>query len=405
MLTAALVKAAQPRDRAYKLFDAGGLYLFVAPSGLRSWRMKFRFRGKEKLLTIGAWPELSLTDARARRDAARAQIRAGVDPSADRRAALADDDAVTHFESVARAWHDHKRGGWSDQHAADVLDSLERYVFPAIGAMPIGDIGSPAVLKLLRAVEARGCLETARRIRQRVSAVFAFAMSEGTVQQDPAAIVGRALRPAGLKQQHPALLELDDARELLAAADAAIAAPIIKLASRFLALTAVRLAAVRGATWGEFEDLDGAAPLWRVPAARMKLAAAKKADSKFAHLVPLSAEAVAVLRAAAAENGYDTRSAPAAGLVFPGRGKGAPVGEAAIGALYARAGYRGRHVPHGWRATFSTIMNERAPQERAAIDLALAHAPKDKVEAAYNRSTLISARRSLFERWGSLLAA
>jgi integrase len=172
-----------------------------------------------------------------------------------------------------------------------------------------------------------------------------------------------------------------------------------------LALTAVRLEAVRGMRWDEIEDLDGHAPLWRVPPARMKLKKAKKEDARFAHLVPLSDAAVAILRQAARENGYDTHSPQAEDLVFPGRDHGRPIGEGAIGALYDRAGFSGRHVPHGWRSSFSTILNETlGPDARADIDRALAHTPKDKVEAAYNRAELLDRRRMLFARWGELLA-
>jgi integrase len=179
-----------------------------------------------------------------------------------------------------------------------------------------------------------------------------------------------------------------------------------KLASTFLALTAMRWAAVRGAQWVEIEDLDGAAPIWRVPAARMKLAAAKKADAAHDHVVPLSPAAVAVLRQARTLQRFE--AAPG-GLVFRGAGQTGPLGEAAIGALYARTSFAGRHVPHGWRATFSTIMNEAMPQERGAIDQALGHTLKSedgsaaKVEGAYNRSQQLDRRRRIFDAWGAAL--
>lgn len=399
MLTNQAVKAARPRDRAYKLADAGGLYLFVAPTGTKSFRMKFRHGGREQLLTFG---EISLADARARADAAREQLGRGEDPRVA-------PPALT-FEAVARRWHAHNAPRWSAVHAADVLTSLDRHVFPAIGGMPIAGITAPVVLNALRSVEQLGRLETTRRVRQRVSAVFAFAMSEGTATHDPAAIVARALRPVQGQRRHPALLQIEDARALLDAAACVGAAPAIELASRFLALTAVRLAAVRGMTWGEIEGLDLASednctackdlPIWRIPAARMKLAAAKKRDAAHDHLVPLSAAAVDVLRQARAIAGARTGLDD---LVFAGRGGAAPIGEAAIGALYARAGFAGRHVPHGWRATFSTVMNDRRPSDRAAIDRVLAHTPKDKVEAAYNRSEQLTLRRELLQEWADLV--
>ncbi|HEY0116301.1 MAG TPA: integrase arm-type DNA-binding domain-containing protein [Allosphingosinicella sp.] len=395
MLTNATVKAARPSARAYKLGDAGGLYLYVRPSGSKTWRMKFRYQRREKLLTFGDFPDVALVDARELRDRAREQLRRGEDPTA-RSAELASIEAT--FEAAARRWHAHQLARWSTVHAADVLTSLERDVFPAIGALHLGAIDAPAVLRVLRDVERRGAVETARRLRQRISGVFGFAMSEGIAAADPAAIVARALAPSPATRRHPALLELADARALLAAAERVDAAAIVKLASRFLALTAVRLAALRGARWDEFQDLDGAAPLWRIPAARMKLTQVKKADPAADHLVPLSAAAVDVLRQARAIAGD-------AGFVFPGRGGRLPIGEAAIGELYIRAGHSGRHVPHGWRATFSTIMNERSPGDRDLIDRALAHAPKDKVEAAYNRAEHLERRRDLFQRWADLVTA
>lgn len=397
MLTIGAVKAAAPQARAYKLFDAGGLFLHVAPTGTKSWRLKYRHGGKEKLLVLGRVPDVSLPEARALREEAKAALREGRDPGGR-------DNVLpgNTFEDVARAWHALHRPHWSAAHAADVIASLERDVFPAIGAKPIGTIAAPDVLAAIRALEVRGRGQTARRVRQRCAAVFGYAISEGLASENPAANLGAAMLPPKLTKPHPALTQIESCRALLAACEAARGNKMICLASRFLALTAVRLDAVRGMRWGEIEDWDEA-PVWRVPPERMKLARAKKDEARFAHLVPLSAAAVAVLELAATKNGYNTRSTPAGALVFPGRGYETPIGERAIGALYARAGYAGRHVPHGWRASFSTILNEQLPDERAAIDLALAHAPKDKVEAAYNRAEQLARRRRLFDLWGDLL--
>jgi integrase len=408
MLNDAAVSRARSKPAAYKLTDAGGLHLYVTPGGRKTFRMRFRIAGKEQLLTIGAWPEISLEAARARCAEAREQLGRGTDP---RVCEIAQTD---NFEAIARRWHEHMRRRWTEVHASDVLASLERDVFPAIGAMPLAAITPPVVLNALHRVEERKRHETARRVRQRISAVFAFAIAQGLAESDPAAIVGRALTPPAPANPQPALEDLADARELLAAVDQLAAAPAAKLASRFLALTAVRLAAVRGARWEEIEDLDGEAPLWRVPAARVKMAAAKKLEARNDHLVPLSAEAVAVLRAARLISSPSYEAAKIKGLIFPGRDGMTPIGEAAIGALYDRAGFAGRHVPHGWRATFSTILNERLPEERGQIDRALGHAggKRDKeeeginrkVEGAYNRSKQLAPRRRLFDAWGALLA-
>ncbi|MDX3908438.1 MAG: integrase arm-type DNA-binding domain-containing protein [Sphingobium sp.] len=401
MLSNAAVKSARPMARAYKMFDERGLHLYVAPTGLRAWRMKYRHQGKEKLLTFGRWPDLSLAEAREHCTAARDRLALGEDPSAS--PATRADVQICTFESMARAWHQHHRSRWTDRHAEDVLDSLVRDAFPSIGSMAIGTITPPDVLRALRLVEGRGSVETARRLRQRISAVFAYAISVGETTQDPATIVAKALQPPAIKRHQPALIDLDEVRALLDAAELVDAKPIVKLASRFLALTAVRMAALRGATWDEFDDIDWDGtfigplrPTWRVPAARMKLAKAKKANASFAHLVPLSLQAVEVLRAARAIAG-------GGGLVFRAGAKNLPLGSAAVGEIYVRAGFAGRHVPHGWRASFSTVLNERFPDERAAIDRALAHVPKDKVEAAYNRAEQLGRRRRLYQRWADLL--
>jgi len=393
MLTNASVKAAAPRDRAYKLWDGGGLHLLVAPTGRKSWRLKFRFGGREQLLTFGRSPAISLADARARRDRAREQLRAGVNPAAS---ADTSTDIDQDFAAIARAWHSARAPHWSDKHAADVLASLETHAFPAIGARAIDAIDPGDVLELLQSAEQLGRIETARRLRQRISAIFRFAMRRKLCTADPAAHAGDELQPRPPAEHHPALLELDQVRALLETCERTPAAPVVLAASRFLSLTGVRLAALLGMTWGELEGLDGDAPMWRVPAERMKLSKAKKAQPRFSHVIPLSRQAAEEIRARARQNGYDTHSPPADDRIWP-------IGEAAIGALYARAGYQGRHVPHGWRSSFSTIANDLWPAERSLIDQALAHTPKDKVEAAYNRAEHMARRRDLFQRWADLL--
>ncbi|MBI0475381.1 DUF4102 domain-containing protein [Sphingomonas sp. MA1305] len=407
MLTNTAVKAARPRAAAYKLTDGGGLHLYVAPTGLRSFRWRYRKDGREQLLTIGSYPDITLDQARAlREDAAAARAR-GESPRAI--GAAGNGDRLRTFEQLSRRWYQHMLPRWTAVHAGDVIASLERNVFPAIGAMPIGAITPPVVLNAMRSVEQRGRRETAPRICQRISAVFRFAIAEGIVDSDPAQHVGRALMPPRPARRQPALLTASEARELLEAVDQLSGSNVAKAASRFLALTAVRLAAVRGARWNEIEDLDGDAPLWRVPAARMKLARAKKDDAANDHLVPLSRQAAVLLRTmrVAEANMHPSdanmHGADAGGLVFGVACGDSPLPEGAIGALYNRAGFTGRHVPHGWRATFATVLNELRPEDRAAIDRALAHSLKDKVEAAYNRAELLGRRRDLFQAWADQL--
>ena len=416
VLTDKEVKNAAPRDKAYKMADAGGLYLYVAPTGTKSWRMKFRLHGKEKLLTFGPYPDVKLGEARDRRDAARRQIREHIDPSGARKRAqeakeiaLAEQAKLITFEQAARDWHALQTPRWVPVHATDVITSLERDVFPALGAKSLVAIDAPAVLKCLRAVEDRGSIETAKRLRQRISAVYSYAISEGIVSSDPASVVGKALKPLPKKVKQPAITDPNEARLVLVAAEASGASPVTKLASRLLALTQARPGMVRGAEWTEFEDIDweGSAygpfrPLWRIPANRMKLALDLKDEEAFEHQVPLCWQAVEALRAVRRLTGRNR-------LVFPGqRHSHRPLSENAIGYLYNRVGYHGRHVPHGWRSSFSTTMNTLAVKlkrgdDEKIIELMLAHVPQNKVKAAYDRAGHMERRRELAQEWADLL--
>ncbi|MEH3107110.1 MAG: integrase arm-type DNA-binding domain-containing protein [Sphingomonas fennica] len=415
-LTDAAVRKAEPRDKAFKMADSGGLYLYVAPTGLKSWRMKFRLGGTEKLLTFGTYPDMSLSKARDRRDDARMSIRQDVDPSGVRRkkaeakaAAEAEQAKQITFEQMARAWHELQKGRWAAVHAGDVITSLERDVFPSLGGRPIAAIDAPTILKTLRAVEARGSIETARRLRQRISAVFVYAISESVVTMDPAVIITSALRPLPKRGKQPALTDPDQAREVLIAAEASGASPITKLASRFLALTQSRPGMVRGLEWSEIEGVEwdgrqAAADqaIWRVPARRMKLVLDLKDEQAFEHIVPLCAQAVDALHAVRRLTGRTK-------LVFPGqRHSHKPLSENAIGYLYNRVGFHGRHVPHGWRAAFSTTMNGLAKKRKiagddAVIELMLAHVPENRVKAAYDRADHMERRRELAQEWADLL--
>lgn len=416
MLTDAAVKNAEVRDKPYKLSDGGGLFLYVAPSGLKSFRMKFELRGKEKLLTFGPYPEVKLSAAREKRDAARRALREGQDPSGARKRAeearkaeKAAQSKLFNFETAARRWYDMQAGRWAPVHANDVITSLERDVFPSLGKLPLVAIDAPAVLKTLRAVEDRGSIETAKRLRQRISAVFDMWISEGVVTNNPAAAIGKALKPLPKKGRQPALTDVTEARGVLLAAEASGASPITKLASRFLALTQSRPGMVRGVCWSEIEGVDWDdkrygpdLPIWRVPAARMKLALDLKDEQAFEHIIPLSWQAVDVLRTVRRLTSQNR-------LVFPGqRHSHRPLSENAIGYLYNRVGYHGRHVPHGWRSSFSTTMNALAVRQKRlgdaeVIELMLAHFPENKVKAAYDRAGHMERRRELAQEWSDML--
>jgi integrase len=404
MLTDLKVRTAKSRPKSYKLFDANRLFLLVAPGGGKLWRWNYNYDGKNKTMAFGAYPLVSLADARAKRDEAYATLCEGHDPGVAKKLRIdANIEAGRQtFERVAREWHENAKPQWARIHAADVIRSLERDVFPTIGALPIAQLTPPLVLAVLREVEARGSIETAKRIRQRISAVFVYGIAKGIVQSDPAEKLGKVLKPLR-KGRQPAITDLVPLRKMIIAAEEDYARPITRLALRLLALTAVRPSELRGARWDEFEDLNGKLPLWRIPASRMKGDLDRKDELNGDHLVPITAQTLAVLKALWPLTGDGD-------LLFPSNRHGhRPMSENAIGYLLNRAGYHGHHVPHGFRAAFSTIMNEWAEQEgkehdRKVIDLMLAHVPTGKVEGAYNRAAYMPRRRELATVWSDLLS-
>ena len=405
LLTDVACRKAKGRDRPYKLADAHGLYLYVMPSGTRSWRMKYRFGGKEHRLTFGSYPDMSITQAREAREAARKLLREGVDPRVDRkqRAAVAAIATGNSFESVARAWHAQQEKIRAPRYAGQMLDRLKADVFPAIGSLPITAITPALVLTVVRTIEARGAIEMAHRVRQHMAAIFVFAIGAGWAETNPAAIVQPALEPRR-KTQRPAVIKLNQARKVLRDVELVEGTYLAtRLASRLLALTAVRPGVLRLAEPGEFEGLEGRAPVWRIPAAKMKLTRERKQDASFEFVVPLSAQAVETVRAAMALSAGRP-------WLFPGvRDPRQPITDSTLSKLYRTAGYAGRHVPHGWRATFSTIMNELAGREnrvgdREVIDLMLAHV-QEGVEAAYNRAAYMPRRREIAQEWADMLMA
>lgn len=396
MLTDTQIKKTKPDTKAFKLSDSGGLYLQVTPAGGKLWRLKYRFEKKEKLLSIGPYPAVSLVDARKARDDAKALLRAGKDPAAVKKVQklIGSQNTADTFEVVAREWHDLNKERWIPHHAEDVLRSLENDIFPHIGSLPLREITAPSVLAALRLVEKRDAADTARRIRQRVSAVFVYGISSGRADTDPAAVVLGALAPVK-KGQLPAITKLPEAREIIARVEAEVAHPVTKLAHRLLALTALRPGAIVSTPWEELNAIDGA--IWVVPAARMKLKLMHKDDEKRDHLVPMSKQALEVIDALRELTGRGR-------LAFPNtRHAHKPMSENAIGYLLNRAGYHYRHVPHGWRSTFSTVMNELFPADKPIIDLMLAHVPKDRVEGAYNRAQHLARRKELAQLWADLI--
>ena len=384
MLTDMQVRKLTPAEKAFKASDSGGLYLQVTPGGSKLWRMKYRFGGKEKLLSFGAYPEVSLSDARRARDDARQEIRAGRDPSLTRKQRRAQAAcSETRLQVVGETWLTAQKPTWTERHYNDVETSLARLVWPKIGNIPIPEITPPMVLSVIKDIEKTRAIETARRVRQRLSAIFCYGIATGVGSSDPADVIKGALAP--LKKGHqPAITDLAELRQMIADVESIPAHPVTILAMRFLALTAVRPGEVRAMPWSEIKE-----DIWEIPAERMKM--------KRPHVVPLSRQAMETLAAVHTLTGRGP-------VVFPNsRWAHRPMSENAIGYMINRAGYSGRHVPHGFRAAFSSIMNERQPEQRLVIDQMLAHTLKDKTELAYNRAQHLERRRALYQEWADNL--
>lgn len=418
MLTEKAVLATRPRDRDHKVADGGGLYLYVTRTGVRSWRFKYRVGGKEKVLVIGRHPAVSLKSARLARDEAKRALAQGRDPALEARRLKLVGAGVQEetFEQVGRRWHEAQRPRWKPVHASDVLESLERDLFPVIGAYPITHIDEPLLLAALRKVEERGAIETARRLRQRAERIFRLARAGGAGNANPAIDVKEALMPLPRKRRRPAIVELPRLRTFVGEIDRAASSPVTRLASRFLALTAQRPGMVHRLPWAEIENVDWDRPdepapeaIWHVPSEYMKLEFELREDQEWDHFVPLAPQAVEVLRTVRTLTGNGPLVFPSSWSVHD------PMSANAIGYLYNRIGYKGVHVPHGWRSSFSTSMNALAERthpgadrliiDRLIIDLMLAHVPAgmSETEFRYNRNRYMERRREIAEAWADLL--
>lgn len=418
MLTDKAVRAMAAKEKPYKVADRSGLHLHVSPKGHKSWRLKYRQNGKEQLLTLGAYPEVSLADARAKRDDARKLLRGGKDPrhAAKRTKLVGENDGALTFEKAARRWHEIQKIKWRPVHAGNVINSLEANIFPDLGEMPMDEIDKPTLLAVLRKLEARGSIETARRVKQRVASVYRFVNAEGRNLANPALDIDDALQPLPPATRHPAFLDMSKIRAMLFDIDRAASHPVTRLASRFLALTAQRPGMVRFIMWDEVTGVDWedahkntCDATWLVPSDKIKQERKLRQDQSFEHPVPLSRQAVDTLRAVRYITGRSKYVF--ASTRFPHK----PISENAIGYLYNREGYQNRHVPHGWRSSFSTTMNELAERQsktdvnalgdRLIIDLMLAHTPKgmSASEMRYNRARYIPRRRELAQQWADMI--
>lgn len=396
MLSDTQIRTTKPGDRPVRLYDERGLYLEITTNGGRWWRFKYRFAGKEKLLSMGTYPDTPLKAARERRDRARALLEEGVDPSEARRAEKASrsEAVVNSFEAVAREWHATIHlGQVSAGHAARTRIRLEQDVFPWLGGLPVGEIKAPQLLQAMRRIEARGAIETAHRALQACGQVFRYAIATGRAERDPTPDLRGALKPV-LVQHMAAITDPKRVGDLLRAIESYKGMPITRAALQLAPLVFVRPGELRKAEWIEF-DLDAAQ--WRIPAARMKRTKQEKLSGT-AHVVPLSRQALAILRELQPLTGHGR-------YLFPSPRTGErPMSDNGVLSALRRMGFPSDEMTgHGFRAMARTLLAERLNVDEAVIEAQLAHAVKDSLGRAYNRTEFLEQRRKMLQTWADYL--
>jgi integrase len=385
-LTEIAVKSAKPAKSIRKLSDGNGLVLLVYPNGSKYWAYRYRYLGKEKTLSLGVYPEVTLAEARRELAEARKLVADGQDPSEARKALKrqATISAENSFEAIGREWIAIKSHAWTPRYARFVVSRLERDIFPKIGTRPIKDISAPELLSVVRLMENRGASELAHRVLNCCGQVFMYGIATGRADRNPANDLQGALKPHVKK--HYAHLKPIDLPEFLARLAKYDGHPQTRLAVKLLMLTFVRTAELRGAMWSEI-DLGNSE--WRIPAERMKM----RRD----HIVPLSRQAVAALEELKRLNGQWTYLFPNPDKPFKHMSE-----NAVLYALY-RMGYHSRATGHGFRHTASTILNESGLFSGDAIERQLAHVQGNSVRAAYNHAQYLPERRRMMQWWADYL--
>jgi len=384
-LTDTAIKNAKPKEKSYKMSDGDGMFVLIHINGSKYWRMKYYFAGKEKILALGVYPDVGLADARERRTQARKVLAAGNDPGAVKKEAkrLAIMSAENNFEAIAREWHEKRGHVWTPKYSVKILNRLKADIFPKLGSRPITDIKAPELLSTIMEIEKRGALYIAHRAIELCSQIFTYAIVTGRAERNPAADLRGALKPA--KPKHYSHLKAEELPEFLQKLENYQGHIQTKLALKMLMYTFVRTVELRGAKWSEI-DFDKAE--WRIPAERMKM--------REQHIVPLSKQALAILRELQPVTGHWEH-------IFPNQQKpsGCMSENTMIYAIY-RMGYHTRTTGHGFRHTASTILNEHG-FKADVIERQLAHAERKKVRGTYNHAEYLPDRRKMMQWWANYL--
>ena len=397
-LTDREIKGAEPKEKPYKLFDGGGLYIEIPPKQSKRWRLKYRIDGKEKTISLGTYPAVLLSEARDKAAVAKKLIKEGIDPSAQRRAAkeearekerIETEKESKRFQTLASEYIEHYRDQKAPSYWPKVERAFERDVFPFIGHLPIDEIETEQIIDIAKRIEARGSNETARRIHSQIGRVFRYAIANGKATRDTAKDVDLSMILKPVKGKHyPTLTDPAEVGELMRAIHSYQGAtPFTRYALLLLALTAVRPGNVREAQW---DEIDIEAKLWRIPAAKMK--------ARKDHLIPLSGQAVTLLEELRPLSGNFPYLFPSPLHLT------SPISDGTMNKALKILGYGGqRFTPHSFRSTFSTIAREVGEFPHNIIEFQLGHKEGGAVSQAYNRAQYLPQRRELMQWWADWL--
>lgn len=381
------IKKATAKEKAYGMKDEKGLYLWLTPAGGKLWRWGYRFEGKEKLMSFGGYPDVSLAQARKLHAAARELWASGIDPMAQRKAdKMAERIASENsFANVAALWLKHWSVGKSSRHVLQVTRRMDADILPRLGTRPLAEIKAPEVVEMVKAIQKRGAADIAKRALETTGQIFGYGIAHGYAEYNPA----KQFKPSVILQTVPktnyARIDAKELSTLLKRIEIYQGTPVTRLAMKLLAMTFVRTSELIEAKWSEF-DLE--AKRWDIPAERMKM--------RTPHIVPLSKQTLEVLAMLRELNGRSE-------LLFPGdRNAKKPMSNNTILKALERMGYKGRMTGHGFRGLASTILHEQGyPHEH--IELQLAHAPRNAVSAAYNHALYLEARMKMMQDWSDYL--
>lgn len=379
------IKHSKPKDKPYKLTDGNGLYLHITPAGGKLWRLKYRIDGKEKTLSIGKYPHLSLVEAREAAENARKMKAQGIDPSQAKQQAKAERQAalLNTFEHIARDWHQNNISRWKPNHAQRIMRYLEKDVFPYIGSSPIQELRVAHIKQVLDAITARGVAETAEKIRQWINKIFNYALMLERVDGNPASALVGYIQPQ--TTEHMPALPREELTEFYRRLLQVDAEPQNRLCLMLLVLCFPRNTEIRG---GEWKEINWQAKTWTIPASRMK--------RPREHLIPLSDWAIELLQELHQLTGKGR-------FMFPNRNTiSGYISENTLGNILNRIGYKGIATPHGFRSLASSILNEQGFNPDA-IERQLAHVEENKIRAAYNRAEYLAERTEMMQWYSDYL--